>query len=230
MYFNKKILAIIPARAGSKGIKNKNIVDLCDKPLIEYSIQAARESKFIDEIVVSTDGSEIAEVSRAIGARVPFLRPKELATDKAKTIDAIVFTIDELKRMGEIYDVLVLLQPTAPLRTSEDIDAAIEKFFDKGMRALVSVSLVDDHPMLIRTIENNDMLKPLLSVNSTCRRQDMPLFYRVNGAIYVNRIEELSLETSFNDNTVPFVMKREHSIDIDDPTDLLVAEALLMGL
>ena len=223
MYETKRVLAVIPARGGSKGIPHKNITPVNGRPLIQYTIDAARESQYIDYVLVSTDDAEIAETARKCGAQVPFLRPAELASDTAKTIDAVLHAIETLKKAGEIFDSLVLLQPTSPLRTKEDIDKAIETFYKAGRKPVVSVNEVNDHPILIRTIEGG-RLKPLLDCGSTVRRQDMPPFYRVNGSIYINAIEELGPETSFNDNPVPFVMQRDHSIDIDEPMDLRIAE------
>ncbi len=224
MYNKKRILAIIPARGGSKGIKDKNIIDLCGKPLISYTIEAAKKSKYIDDTVVSTDSEKIAAVARECGAEIPFMRPAELASDKAKTIDAILHAVAELRRMGRAYDVLVLLQPTEPLRTNEDIDRAIELYFEKGEKSLVSISQVDDHPLLMRTLNEDRSMKKLLNVSSTCRRQDMDTFYRVNGCIYINPVADLSDETSFNDNEIGFVMEQSHSVDIDELKDLKVAE------
>ena len=223
MYENKRILALIPARGGSKGIPHKNIAPLAGKPLIKYSIDAALQSKYIDYVLVSTDDAEIADVAKKNGSNVPFLRPKELASDTAKTIDAVLHAIETLLEAGETFDSLVLLQPTSPLRTAEDINGAIEKFYAAGRQPVVSVSEVSDHPILIRTIEDG-VLKPLLQTGSTVRRQDMPPFYRVNGSIYINPIEEINRDTSFNDNPIPFVMEKDHSIDIDEPIDLLIAE------
>ncbi len=223
MYKNNRILAIIPARGGSKGIPHKNIIDLCGKPLIYYSINAALKSKYIDYVMVSTDDEKIAEISKEVGAEVPFMRPSELASDTSKTIDAIMHAITELNSIGKSFDTLVLLQPTQPLRTSEDIDGAIEVFFDNNCQSLVSVSEVNDHPILTRTIENG-VLHPLLSVSSTCRRQDMPKYYRVNGCIYINPIPSINALTSFNDNIIPYVMGKSHSVDIDELSDLVLAQ------
>lgn len=222
MYKNNKIIGIIPARGGSKGIPHKNIIDLCGKPLISYTIKAGLDSKYIDYLMVSTDDDEIARVSKKNGAEVPFMRPAELASDTSKTLDAIIHGLNELKKNGKVFDTLILLQPTQPLRTSDDIDLSIEKYFANDCVPLVSVSEVDDHPLLIRTIENNRLSK-LLDVPSTCRRQDMSTYYRVNGCIYINNIEEINENTSFNDNYVPFVMEKSHSVDIDDMSDLALA-------
>lgn len=227
MYQGKKILALIPARGGSKGIKDKNIIDLCGKPLIAYSIECGLQSKYIDSVVVTTDSEKIAEVSRQYGARVPFLRPAEYAQDTSTTLVAVLHAVNTLKEMGESYDALLLLQPTQPLRTSEDVDKAIEAYFENGEEDLVSVSLVSDHPLHIRTVEENGKLKKLLDSSSTCRRQDMPPFYRVNGCIYINNLNELNDKTSFNDNSVPYIMEQSHSVDIDDLADFYLAEYYL---
>lgn len=226
MFNNKSILALIPARGGSKGIPRKNIIDLCGKPLISYSIIAGKNSKYIDSVVVTTDDDEISDVARKFGADIPFLRPKSLASDTSKTIDAVLHAICTLKDMGREYDTMVLLQPTQPLRTSTDIDKAIEKYMNEDCIPLVSVSEVNDNPLLIRSI-SNDRLHPLLNVSSTCRRQDMPKFYRVNGCIYINEISDIKDNTSFNDNPLPFIMEVSHSIDIDALSDLALADYYL---
>ena len=226
MFNNKTILGIIPARGGSKGIPHKNIIDLCGKPLISYTIQAGLSSKYIDSIIVSTDDESIADISRSYGAEVPFMRPAALASDTSKTIDSVLHAIRSLQESGRIYDTVVLLQPTQPLRTDNDIDSAIEKYMYMNCSPLVSVCPVHDNPMLIRSIRN-DTLYPLLNSDSTCRRQDMPDYYRVNGCIYINEISDLTTDTSFNDNPLPFIMECSHSVDIDEPCDLAMAEYYL---
>lgn len=226
MFNNNRILAVIPARGGSKGIAQKNIIDLCGKPLLSYTIEAALASKYIDYVMVSTDNLRIADVAKEYGAEVPFMRPRELASDTAKTLDVILYVIKTLKSKNEDFSDLVLLQPTGPLRTSHDIDESIEIYYENNRRSLVSVSEVDDNPILIRTIDGNT-LKPFLNVPSTCRRQDMPRYYRVNGCIYINAVEEINETTSFNDNSVPYIMAKSHSVDIDGMRDLAIAEYYL---
>lgn len=227
MYQGKKILALIPARGGSKGIKDKNIIDLCGKPLIAYSIECGLQSKYIDSVVVTTDSEKIAEVSRQHGARVPFMRPAELALDTSSTMEAVLHAVGTLKEMGENYDAFVLLQPTQPLRTSEDVDKAIEVYVAKGEEDLISVSPVSEHPFLMRTIGEDGQLHQALSYAKDIRRQDAPPYYRVDGCIYINNIAKLDKNSQFAKNAVPFIMEHSHAVDIDDPVDLHVAEYYL---
>lgn len=228
MYKDKKFLAIIPARAGSKGIKDKNITDLDGKPLIAHTIEAGLKSKYIDDVVVSTDGEQIAKVSKKYGALVPFLRPEYLASDTAKTIDAVIHCIDELKKAGKVYDYIVILQPTQPLRQDYHIDQSIELMLQKDANGLVSVCKVKDHPILMRTLNENGEVNNLLNASSTQRRQDFKDFYKVNGAIYINKIDEsFNRETSLNDNKVAYIMDEKYSVDIDELLDLKIAELLL---
>ncbi len=227
MYEKKRIIGFIPARGGSKGIKDKNIIDLCGKPLISYTITASLDSNYIDKTIVSTDSNIIADISRECGADVPFMRPIELASDTSKTIDVVMHFLKYLESNKEKYDALVLLQPTQPLRTNTDIDKSIELFFQKQQRGLASVSPVDDHPILIRTINADCEMSSLLEMGSTCRRQDMPEYFRVNGCIYVNKVEDITDKTSFNDNPVGYVMESTHSVDIDELKDLALAEYYL---
>ncbi|MCU1807081.1 acylneuraminate cytidylyltransferase family protein [Cytobacillus firmus] len=227
MFMNQRFLAVIPARGGSKGIPKKNIIDLNGKPLIQYTIDAAKESKYIDDIVVSTDNQDIAEVAKQCGADVPFIRPADLASDSAKTIDVLIHTVSELKKLGKTYDFLILLQPTQPLRLSEHIDEAVEKIVSTGKASLASVSKVQEHPLLIRSINGNDELVPLLNSSSTVRRQDFPDYFKVNGAIYINLLKDLNHETSLNDNIVPYEMDYRYSVDIDEMIDLDIAKLIL---
>lgn len=220
------ILAIIPARGGSKGIPGKNIKELAGKPLIAYTIEAARRAPSVSRVVVSTDSQEIADIAMRYGAEVPFLRPEELASDTAKTMDAVMYTLEELARRGETYDYMVLLQPTSPLRTSEDIEGCIKKAFFSG-QDVVAISEVSDSPILMRCKDREDRLTSLIDGSSTIRRQDMPVYYRVNGSIYVNKVEGLSCFTSLNDNPVGYIVPKERSVDIDEPVDFAVAEYYL---
>lgn len=222
MYNDKRILALIPARGGSKGIKNKNVIDLCGHPLIFYSIDAARKSKYIDDVVVSTDSEMIASVSKECGAEIPFLRPDYLAQDTSGSTGVVIHAVNFLKDQGREYDCVVFLQPTQPLRDVNDIDGAIETFYKNNRKSLVSVCEVDNHPLLIRSI-NNNVLVHLLDLNSSVRRQDMPKYYCINGCIYINAIEDINEKLSQNDNVTPFIMVSSHSVDIDEYKDLDLA-------
>ena len=224
MIDDKKVLALIPARGNSKGIPGKNIIDFAGLPLIAHTISAAKLSQYIDAVVVSTDSLEIASVAEKYGAEVPFLRPAHLAEDISKTIDAVIHALDELRSAGRQFDIMVLLQPTQPLRTKEDIDGAMELFVSKNCWSLLSVCEVCDHPIFIRTIGSGGETIPLQACGSTIRRQDLPVFYKLNGAIYINTIEEISENTSFNDNKIAYIMEKSHSVDIDEPVDLLIGE------
>jgi len=215
MYKNKTFIAVIPARGGSKGIPRKNIIDVAGKPLIAYTIETALASRYLDRVIVSTDDVEIAKVSKQYGAEVPFLRPAHLATDEAKTIDTV---IDTLERIEQSYDYVVLLQPTQPLRTVQQIDDAIQQVVEQNQSSLVSVEEVTDHPILYRTMTTEGKLLPLLHQNSTVRRQDFEPYYKVNGLIYINKVDELTHDTSLNDNEYSFLIKQ--TIDIDTWNDI----------
>lgn len=228
MYKNRKILAIIPARGGSKGVPFKNIIEVGGKPLIKYSIDCARESKYIDRTIISTDSLEIKRTAESCGGDVPFLRPAELAQDTSKTIDCLVHAVNWLKERGEEYDYLILLQNTVPLRKGWQIDEAVEKLFNSNARSLVSVTEVDEHPILMRTLNEDDTVKNLLNMNSTVRRQDFPKFYKVDGAIYIQKLDEyFNLETSLNDGKLAYILDRKYSTDIDSYLDIKVIEYYL---
>lgn len=222
MFGKKKILAIIPARGGSKGIPNKNIRLINKKPMLAHTIISASLSKYIDYIFVSTDSVKIKNIAVKYGANVPFLRKKEYALDTSKTIDAVLYSIDELKKRNIFFDVLVLLQPTSPLRNEKDIDGAIELFF-KSNTNVASVNQIEINPFLIRTIDSNFCLSQIIKSTSTIRRQDVPMYFKVNGAIYINDINSLTTETSFNDNETGYVMSLSDSIDIDTLDNLNMA-------
>ncbi len=225
MYKNKKILSVIPARGGSKGVPFKNIIEVGGKPLIKYSIDCAKESKYIDRTIISTDSLEIKRTAEICGGDVPFLRPAELAQDISKTIDCLVHAVNWLKERGEEYDYLILLQNTVPLRKGWQIDEAVEKLFNSNERSLVSVTEVDEHPILMRTLNEDDTVKNLLNMNSTVRRQDFPKFYKVDGAIYIQKLDEnFNLETSLNDGKLAYVLDRKYSTDIDNYLDIKIIE------
>jgi N-acylneuraminate cytidylyltransferase/CMP-N,N'-diacetyllegionaminic acid synthase len=226
---NQSIMALIPARGGSKGLPRKNILPLAGKPLIAWTIEAALQSNLCDKVIVSTDDEEIAAVARQYGAEVPFLRPPELATDNAKTIDVILHAINHQLSQNRSFDFLLLLQPTSPLRNAGDIRNAVEFFVQKKATAVVSVCESEHSPSWMNTIGPDlslkDFLKPELQNQN---RQQIAKFYRLNGAIYLAKQDFLIRERSFfGKNTYAYIMELERSTDIDRELDFKFAEFLL---
>lgn len=207
----------------------KNIIPLLGKPLIAWTIEQAKESRYIDKVIVSTDDREIAEVSKKYGAEIPFLRPKELAEDDSKVIDAILLVIEWIEKNDMYYDLIVLLQPTTPLRTSEDIDNSIELLFSKKAQAIVSVCEVEHHPHLANTLPEDGSMENFLSFElANKNRQQLPVFYRLNGAIYLAYLDYLMAKKGFfGEGTYAYLMQRRKSIDIDNDIDLKFTEFLL---
>lgn len=227
MIDNKKVLAIIPARGGSKGIPRKNVKAISGKPMIQYTIEAAKDCEYIDKVIVSTEDEEIADISMRAGAIVPFSRPEELATDEAKIIDVVMHAVEFYEHKAEHFDIIVLLQPTSPLRNAEDVTKALEYFIRKEQKSLVSVSEVSESPIFMRSFNKENELEKIVSEDDDVRGQDMKKYYRINGAIYINKASELNPQTSFNDNQMGYVLTKEHGIDVDEPQDLVVAEYYL---
>ena len=219
MIENKKVLAVIPARGGSKGIPNKNVVSLMGKPLINWTIEAASSSRYIDHLILSSDDKCICSVAKAAGCNVPFLRASELATDDAKTVDVV---LDAINRTPG-FDLVVVLQPTSPLREASDIDNCLELLIAQGAATAVSVSESRDHPFLVYSMAADSRLDAFLKIDPSLsmRRQDLPPAYSLNGAIYVAEIDWLIASKSFvSPETVGYPMSREASVDIDEPSDL----------
>ncbi len=231
MYKGKNILGLIPARGGSKGLPRKNIRPLLGKPLITWTIEQALASKYLDRVVVTTDDKEIAEVSKKYGAEVPFMRPKELAEDNTKGIDVVLHALNWLKENDKQkqYDLIMLLQPTSPLRKSEDIDKAIELLFLKEEKSIVSVCEVDHHPLWANTLPEDGCMKDFIRQEIMNKnRQELPVFYRLNGAIYLAYCNYIKKQKSFfGEKTFAYIMPKERSVDIDDKIDLKLAEILI---
>lgn len=226
------MLAIIPARGGSKGVPRKNIKDLEGKPLISYTINAAKESKYIDRIIVSTDDEEIAELALKYGAEVPFLRPKELATDNAKAIDNYIYTIDRLNKMNKDVDEIkefIVLQPTSPLRTSVDIDNAIKIFYENNADTVISIVKSEHPPTWYKRISKEGILVDYFqSIDNSLNRQEAEETYLPNGAIYIFKYASLKENYGYyNSKTYPYIMAQENSVDIDTIVDFKLAEVLM---
>ncbi|MDI6906147.1 MAG: acylneuraminate cytidylyltransferase family protein [Thermoanaerobacterales bacterium] len=230
MYRGLSLLGLIPARAGSKGLPGKNLRLLAGKPLIVHTIEAARESGVFDEILVSTDGEEIARVAEDAGANVPFLRPAELATDAARGIDVLHHAMAWLDKDGRAYDAVMLLQPTSPLRTADDIRGALDLFIERRAEAVVSVCEVDHHPWWCNTLPADGCLDGFLRPDLPTNRQQLPVCYRLNGAIYLARWGFIRERDSwYGPRTYAYVMPRMRSVDIDDEVDLALAQVLMLG-
>lgn len=220
------VLAVIPARGGSKGLARKNILSVQGRPLLAWSFEAARRSRYIDRVVLSTEDPQILSVGRALGIDVPYVRPKELASDEA-TLDQVLAHL--LREVVVGYDYIVLLQATSPLRTDEDIDGCIECCVRRGAGACVSVNIADKSPFFYRAMDQDSRLRPVLGDSCAApRRQEMPVTYMLNGAVFVaNTGYYLQHETFLTQDTLGYVMPKNRSLDIDNEFDLSVMHALI---
>lgn len=229
IYRGKRILGFIPARAGSKGVPGKNIKMLAGKPLISHTIETALASNVFDCLLVSTDGEDIARVAREAGAEVPFRRPAELATDTAKGMDVLQHAMEWCEKQGRQFNWTMTLQPTSPLRSSEDILNACKLMIQYRAKAIVSVCEVDHHPWWNNTLPEDmcmeHFIRPeILNLN----RQSLPKYYRLNGAIYLAEWKFIRQKKSwYGKYTYAYVMPRERSVDIDTALDFALAETLL---
>jgi CMP-N-acetylneuraminic acid synthetase len=224
------VLGVIPARGGSKGIPRKNLVLLRGEPLIVHTIRCAHMSRRLRRTVLSSEDPEILEVGRAAGADIPFVRPATLSDDVSASAAVVLHALDALEEAGERYDVVVLLEPTAPLRTAGDIDSAIDRLEASGADAVVSVCRVDaPHPVKMQRIED-DRLVPFMPElwRDGLTRQQLPPVYALNGAVYATRTDAMRATGSlWGRHAAPLVMPPERSVNIDSPLDLALAELLL---
>lgn len=220
------VLGLIPARGGSKGVPRKNIRLVAGRPLLAWTIDAARASRYLDRLVLSTDDREIAAAAMAAGCEVPFLRPSDLARDDTPGIDPVLHALGQLPA----FDIVVLLQPTSPLRLATDIDCCIERMLVATAPASISVRRAIDHPYWTYRCDAHGVLVPYSSdpAGEIHRRQDLPAAFVANGAVYVARVSWLLANRSFHtDETVGYEMPAERSLDIDTPDDLALAETAL---
>lgn len=231
MYKGKKFLGIIPARGGSKGLPKKNIMPLCDKPLIGWTIESALKSRYLDTVMVTTDCEEIAEVSRGFGAVTPFLRPPELATDVASSIDVVKHAVRFYEhKLGEKFDYIVLLEPTSPLREAGDIDAMIEKAVSLGFEvdAVVSMGEAHEHPSIMKRISDGGIAQFCQNLQMTSRRQDNQPAYFPYGVAYIVKTRVVfDEETFYPDRTTYYLLKRYQCYEIDDIYDFLAVENIM---
>ena len=224
-------LAVIPARAGSKGLPKKNTRMLCGKPLVAWSIASARGSRFVDEIVVSTDGDEIADVALGAGLPVPFRRPAALATDSATTLSVVEHALSYYREhAGRSFDIVVLLEPTSPLREDTDIDVMLAKLAENWDRldAVISVGEVREHPSIMKQLREGQIFPYCRDLAPTTRRQDNPPAYFPYGVAYVVKVSSLMKEKTFYPARSGYhILKRYQAYEIDDLHDFLCIEAVM---
>lgn len=223
------MIAIIPARGGSKGVPNKNIRNLAGKPLIAYTIEAALKSEVFERVIVSTDSREIADVSRKYGAEVPFMRPDNIAGDSVSSDDVILHALDFFKDQKIDYFEVCKLQPTSPLRNETHICEAYELMHTQKKDFLVSICECDHSPLWCGTLGEDQCLDNFIpdEVKRACRQQ-LPQYYRLNGAIYMANTKAFQNNKSFlGKNSIGYIMQKENSVDIDSEIDFEFAELLL---
>ena len=226
------MLAVIPARGGSKGVPKKNIKELAGKPLIAYTIKAAIDSDIFEKVVVSTDSQEIADVAVSYGAEVPFLRPKEISGDMTSSDDVILHALSYYQQQGIEFAEVCKLQVTSPLRNSEHLKMAYNLFHEKNADYLVSVCECEHSPLWSGTIGEDLRLDNFISdeVKRSCR-QDLPTYYRLNGAIYMGKVNQFSINKNFlGKNCIAYIMEQKDSIDIDSQLDFEMAEVMIKEL
>ncbi len=224
------ILAIVPARAGSKGLPGKNIMDCAGKPLIAWTLQAAQQSSYIDRVLVSTDSCDIADIAQKYDAWVPYLRDQELARDDSSIVDVVRDALNHVNSLGLSYDYVALLQPTSPLRETQHINSAFETLLSnskEGSETLISVKRMDEKMhWLMATDPGNGYLYSLSGLDMTNpRRQELPLCFIPNGAIYLARCK--NFDGFYGSQTFPYIMDEESSLDIDYEEDLSKAIEIL---
>lgn len=227
MYRGKTFLAVIPARGGSKRLPRKNVLSLAGKPLIAWSIEAGLQSKYIDKVVVSSDDEEILQIAKRFGSET-IKRPEALASDTATTFDAVKHAIEH----SGMYDYIVLLQPTSPLRDAAQVDAAIDLLVQKHADAVVSVCEMDHSPLWANTLpQNGDMSRFIKDEVKNKRSQDIETYYRLNGAIYICKTDRLMEEKTFfiKESIFAYTMDRESSIDIDEAIDFQIASCIIQN-
>lgn len=229
--YRMKNLAIIPARSGSKGIPDKNIKPLLGKPLLAYSIQAAMQSGLFSTVHLSTDSEQYAEIAKKFGVETPFLRSKENSSDSASSWAAVLEVLKRYEQMGEIFDTVMMLQPTSPLRTAEDICNAYQMMYEKKALTVVSVCEAEHPPVWSGILPDNRCMNGFLSHTALKQRQAVSKYYRLNGAIYLFNVEHFKAHQGifYDSDSYAYIMPQERSVDIDGLLDMLFAEVLLQN-
>lgn len=224
-------LAIIPARSGSKGLKDKNIKLLNGKPLLAYTIEAVIDSGVFDEVMVSTDSEVYAQIAMEYGAKVPFMRSNENSKDTASSWDTVLEVLNLYKMQNKSFSGVCLLQPTSPMRDEKDIQGAYMEFCRLTAKAVVSICEVEHSPAICNVLPENKDMEGFITTISNKRRQEMKKYYRINGAIYFVDVDFL-LESTFlyRKGCYGYMMEQSHSIDIDTELDFLIAEFMMKTL
>lgn len=225
MINGRSILAIIPARGGSKGIPRKNIKSLAGKPLVAWTIEEAKKSKYIDRLILSSEDEEIINIAKEWGCEVPFVRPADIARDETAGIDPIIHALNELPG----YDIVLVLQPTSPLRKVEDIDQGLEFFEKESASVCVSISEITKTPYSMFLLDTQNRLHRIIDQKEIFhRRQDLPQVYMPNGALFISKTKYLQQRKSFyTEDTIGFIMVKERAHDIDDKIDFLFVEFMM---
>lgn len=220
------MLAVIPAREGSKGLPGKNVKLLCGKPLISYTIEAALQANIFDRIIVNTDSKLIADIGLQYGAEVPFLRPSELSTDNASSIDVLIHTVEWFKSRNSIINDIAILQPTSPLRTATHIQGAFSIYESNKADSVISF-VKQQHPIFWSKIINNEGKVEDFFTDASSNRQKYRELYLPNGAIYLTKTALLSAKSLYSKNTYAYIMNRNSSVDIDTQEDFEYCEYLI---
>ena len=210
-----KNIAIIPARSGSKGLKDKNIKSFCGKPLMAYSIEAAIKSNRFEEIMVSTDSEVYAEIASKYGASIPFLRSVENSSDRASSWDIVREILMKYKKINRRFDTVCLLQPTSPLRVSEDIVNAYRLYEFKRATSVIGVCETEHSPLWTNILSDSLSMDEFIQEGSNVARQMLKTFYRINGAIYITNVDSILKNENIYMNSFAYIMPRERSVDID---------------
>ena len=230
MFNKKRILSIILAREKSKGLPGKNIRELNGKPLLAWPIIASNGSKYIDNTILSTDSSNYADIGKTYGASIPFIRPSSLANDTSLSSEAVAHAIEFLQKTNDIYDYIILLEPTSPLTQSSDIDSAIETLLmHNQFTSLVSVSkVVSTHPSYCYAIGHDMRIKPFQSKAESLRRQDIQELFHCDGSLYISRVNDFLLnKTFYHENTMAHIMPKWKALEVDDDLDFFLIEQIM---
>lgn len=226
----KGALAVIPARSGSKRLPQKNVLELSGKPLIAWTIESAVNCALFDKVIVSTDSEIISDISRSYGADIPFIRPADLSSDISTSFDVVAHALNHYSRLGKEYETVTLLQPTSPLRTAAHIKDAFALFKEKKANSIISVCECEHSPLWSNTLGSDMSLDNFLEKGLlTMRSQELPQYYRLNGAIYISKTKSLIESESFfgGSGSYAYRMEANVSVDIDNLIDFQLAEVIM---